>query len=154
MKLRLLHPGRAPTGPLGAAAEGYQRRIYGLKVETQFVRPHKAPDKRPKEALAEEAKRLQSAFTPQSVCVALCVEGDLWSSEALAKHLETWMNRGTKAVTFILGGAHGLDPAIKKKANHRWSLGRITLPHDLAQVVLWEQLYRAQTILRGEPYHK
>ena len=154
MKLVLLHPGRSPSGPLGQAIENYRGRVRGLKTEISLVRPNKDPDKAPKDALKDEAKRLNTRLDRAQVTVALCVEGDLWSSEDLSQRLNQWMNRGLKQVTFLLGGAHGLAPDLIKSATHRWSLGRITLPHELAMVVLWEQLYRAQTILRGEPYHK
>ena len=132
----------------------YQRRIRSLKTELCLVRPNKSPDRAPAEARAEEAARLLKRLDPRGITIALDVKGDLWSSEDVAKRLEGWMNRGVKTVSFLLGGAHGLAPDLLARANARWSLGRITLPHELAMVVLWEQLYRAQTILRGEPYHK
>ena len=76
------------------------------------------------------------------------------SSTAIAKALQRWMNSGHVAVCFALGSAYGLHPSVKEKAQACWSFGKITLPHDLARIVLWEQLYRAGTILKGEPYHK
>jgi 23S rRNA (pseudouridine1915-N3)-methyltransferase len=71
----------------------------------------------------------------------------------LARRLEAWM-RDARPVALAIGGSRGLDPALVAAASDRWSLGPLTLPHELARVVVAEQLYRATTILRGEPYHK
>jgi len=68
--------------------------------------------------------------------------------------MDGWMNSGARAIVFALGGPWGLSDAVRKRARVSLSLGPLTLPHELARVVLWEQLYRAGTILRGEPYHK
>ena len=85
--------------------------------------------------------------------VALEPGGDAWTTEELAKHLEKQMLHGTPGVTFLIGGALGLPKAVVQKATRRLSLSNLTLPHRLARVVLCEQLYRAMTIIRGEPYH-
>ena len=95
-----------------------------------------------------------SNHRPGDVLVALDVRGKALSSEALAAQMETWMTRGVKVVHLTVGGAEGLSSAVLERADLRWSLGPLTLPHDLAMVVMWEQLYRAMTIIRGEPYHK
>ena len=76
-----------------------------------------------------------------------------WSSETLATRLGRWRDEG-RHLAFLVGGSHGLSPELARGAQHRWSLGAITLPHELARVVVYEQLYRAWTIIRGEPYHK
>ena len=80
--------------------------------------------------------------------------GEQVSSEALAKRLQSWLSSGHRATVFALGSAHGLSPELIRSASWAWSFGKLTLPHDLARVVFWEQLYRAQSILRGAPYHK
>jgi 23S rRNA (pseudouridine1915-N3)-methyltransferase len=85
--------------------------------------------------------------------VALLKEGEAWTSEQLAAHTERW-ERDARAVTFVIGGPDGLSPALSERAQLRWSLGPLTLPHELARVVVYEQLYRAYTIRRGEPYHR
>jgi 23S rRNA (pseudouridine1915-N3)-methyltransferase len=85
--------------------------------------------------------------------VALTRQGEPWSSRELAHQLEQW-RQGRRPVAFLLGGSHGLDSDQFEAADQRWSLGPLTLPHELARVVVCEQLYRAFTILRGEPYHK
>ncbi len=85
--------------------------------------------------------------------VALDVVGAAVSSEEMATRLARLMARGKGDVALLIGGADGLPPAILKGASERWSLSRLTLPHRLARVLLAEQLYRAMTILRNEPYH-
>ncbi|MES2124435.1 MAG: 23S rRNA (pseudouridine(1915)-N(3))-methyltransferase RlmH [Gemmatimonadota bacterium] len=101
----------------------------------------------------EEGKRLLEALPEQADAVLLDLEGNAWSSEALATELQQWRERG-RDVAFLIGGAVGVSTAVTQRAALRWSLGPLTLPHELARVVVTEQLYRATTILRGEPYHK
>jgi 23S rRNA (pseudouridine1915-N3)-methyltransferase len=85
--------------------------------------------------------------------VALEPGGVAWTTEELARHLEQAMVHGTPGIAFVIGGALGLPAEVVKKASRRLSLSNLTLPHRLARVVLCEQLYRAMTIIRGEPYH-
>jgi 23S rRNA (pseudouridine1915-N3)-methyltransferase len=85
--------------------------------------------------------------------VALAREGREWTSAELARRVDEW-RLAARPVTFLVGGSRGLAAGLLERANARWSLGPLTLPHELARVVVLEQLYRAFTILRGEPYHK
>jgi len=85
--------------------------------------------------------------------VALTREGSAWSSRDLAQRVERW-RIGAKPVALAIGGSHGLGPGVLERADVRWSLGPLTLPHELARVVVVEQLYRAFTMLDGHPYHK
>jgi 23S rRNA (pseudouridine1915-N3)-methyltransferase len=101
----------------------------------------------------EEAKRLEEKIANGGAFVALAREGAPWSSTDLAQQLGRWL-LSARQVSLVVGGSHGLDPAFLNRASARWSLGPLTLPHELARVVAIEQLYRAFTILRGEPYHK
>lgn len=102
---------------------------------------------------AEEAERLGARVEKGSNLVALARVGAGWSSADLASQLERWL-LAARPLTFVIGGSHGLDSSLIARAVARWSLGPLTLPHELARVVVGEQLYRAFTILRGEPYHK
>lgn len=101
----------------------------------------------------EEAARLRARLPAGAVTVALARQGTGWSSTDLAGMLEQW-RRLARPVAFLIGGSRGLAPNLIAGAAARWSLGPLTLPHELARVVVAEQLYRALTILRGEPYHK
>jgi 23S rRNA (pseudouridine1915-N3)-methyltransferase len=102
---------------------------------------------------AEEAGRLGARIAEGSTLVALTRDGAGWSSTDLARQLERWL-LAARPVALVIGGSHGLDPSWLGRATARWSLGPLTLPHELARVVVIEQLYRAFTILKGEPYHK
>jgi 23S rRNA (pseudouridine1915-N3)-methyltransferase len=102
---------------------------------------------------AEEAERLGARITEDSNVVALARVGAGWTSADLARQLERWL-LAARPLAFVIGGSHGLDSSLIARAVATWSLGPLTLPHELARVVVGEQLYRAFTILRGEPYHK
>ena len=136
----------------------YQRRLKRhFRVEEVLVKAQKLKREdrsHVREALHQEGQRLLKALGPNDHLVALKIDGQRWSSEGLAEHLQNWMSRGHKACVFVLGSAWGLDKAVTSRANQCWSLGPMTLAHDLARVVFWEQLYRASTIIRHEPYHK
>ena len=85
--------------------------------------------------------------------IALDLEGEAWTSEQLADLTARWDMEG-RDVTFVIGDADGLPEKVLENAERRWSLGPLTLPHELARVVVYEQLYRAYTIRRGEKYHR
>lgn len=157
MILRLVHPGTAPKGPLEDAARDYRQRLERtFRVEETWVRAAKGEAKTEDRsaALADEAERILAHVRDRDRLVALDRTGKALSSEALSERLAAWMLARHTAVVFALGSASGLGEAVVAKAHERWSFGPLTLPHDLARVVLWEQLYRAHTILSGVPYHK
>lgn len=153
MIIRLVHPGTAPRGPLEAAAVEYKDRVARVtRVEEVWLKPAKKPD--PSAALAEEAERILATLKERDRLVALDRTGKALPSEALAKRIDVWSQLGLGAVVFALGSAHGLAPSVLARADEALSFGPLTLPHDLARVVFWEQIYRGYSILRGEPYHK
>lgn len=94
------------------------------------------------------------ALSPKTHVVVLAIEGKQHTSEAFAAHLDDLGLYGQSDIAFIIGGSDGVDQAVYARASELLSFGKITLPHNLARVVLLEQLYRAQKISRGEPYHK
>lgn len=153
MRLCLLHPGAAARGPLDEAARDYLGRVQRrVRAEELFLKPSRREE--PEAALKEEAERLRGTLGDRDLVVALDRTGEAWSSETLASHLDTWLLDAPPRVAFILGSSHGIDPGLSRSARLRWSFGRLTLPHDLARVVFWEQIYRAFTIREGGPYHK
>ena len=101
----------------------------------------------------EEAGRLARQVREAATVVALARVGAGWTSEDLAQQLERW-RRAARPLAFVIGGSHGLDRSLISRAAATWSLGPLTLPHELARVVVAEQLYRGFTILGREPYHK
>jgi 23S rRNA (pseudouridine1915-N3)-methyltransferase len=135
------------------AADDYARRLkrYANIREQEVREASKAPNAVAQRA--EEAARLETKIAEGGTLVALGREGSGWSSRELARQLERWVLTA-RPLTFAIGGSQGLDAGLLSRAHARWSLGPLTLPHELARVVVFEQLYRAFTILRGEPYHK
>ena len=103
-----------------------------------------------RELLRERA--LESALPNSGRIVALTVDGKALTSLTLARQLQTWSDDGGGRLCFVIGGATGLSDAVLRRVHAQLSLSSLTLPHRLARVVLLEQLYRAFTIMRGEPY--
>ena len=102
----------------------------------------------------EEGKRLLARVPAGAEVVALHETGRAWDSHRLAAYLAELQLRASPGAAFVIGGAYGLSDEILARARHQLSLSAFTLPHELARLVLAEQLYRAATINRGEPYHK
>ena len=135
------------------ACDDYLRRL-GRHVKFREVEVREASRAPGVDAQrAEEAARLEARIPAGARLVALARQGSAWSSEELARRLGRWLHEG-RPVALAIGGSRGLAPELLAGASDRWSLGPLTLPHELARVVVAEQLYRAGTILRGEPYHK
>jgi 23S rRNA (pseudouridine1915-N3)-methyltransferase len=135
------------------AADDYLARLgrYVTIEEREVKEASRAPSL---EVGQRDEHEALAARVPQgSRLVALERVGKAWSSEELARRLDDW-RLTSRPVTFVIGGSHGLAPALLAQADDAWSLGALTLPHELARVVVLEQLYRGFTILRGEPYHK
>jgi 23S rRNA (pseudouridine1915-N3)-methyltransferase len=136
-----------------AALDDYGKRLqrYAVFREHEVREASRAPNVAAQRL--EEAQRLTSRLPLAGSVVALARVGAGWTSADLAKQLERWMLTA-RPLAFVVGGSHGLDASLIGRATATWSLGPLTLPHELARVVVAEQLYRAFTILRGEPYHK
>lgn len=105
-------------------------------------------------AREREGAAILAALSPAAHVVLLAIEGKERSSVALSQRLDALALGGTSDFAFVIGGSDGVSDAVRARANETLSFGPITLPHNLARVVLLEQLYRAQKISRGEPYHK
>jgi 23S rRNA (pseudouridine1915-N3)-methyltransferase len=135
------------------AFDDYARRLrrYVAFREHEVREASRAPNVAAQRA--QEAERLAARMPEYATIVALARVGAGWTSADLAKQLERWLVEA-RPLTFVIGGSHGLDTSLISRAVASWSLGPLTLPHELARVVVIEQLYRAFTILRREPYHK
>lgn len=158
MKITVICVGRLKEKYLKDAMEEYLKRISRYaKVEILEIPDEKIPDnageKTEKQLLITEGNAILSKIKDNSFVTAMCVEGELVSSEELAELVSAAaMKKGH--MTLIIGGSLGLDDRVKKKADKCISFGRITLPHQLMRIVLAEQLYRAFKINSGETYHK
>ena len=135
------------------ACDDYLRRLsrYGTVAEREIKESGGAGT--PEQRVKEESKRIAAALPQRGTIIVLDRTGTGWSSEILARHLERW-RVAALPVVLVVGGAFGVDQELLRRAGSRWSLGPLTLPHELARVIVLEQWYRAWTILRGEPYHK
>ncbi|MDE1885673.1 MAG: 23S rRNA (pseudouridine(1915)-N(3))-methyltransferase RlmH [Xanthomonadaceae bacterium] len=107
----------------------------------------------PARTITEEGAALLAAIPKGAHTVALDGRGKPWSSEELAQQLARWRMQG-KDLAFLVGGADGLAPDVFARADQRWSLGPLTLPHPLVRIVVAEQLYRAASLLANHPYHR
>ena len=139
MRYRVVAVGRMKNAGLRAVCDEYLERLrHYTKVEEHEVK--------------DEA-RVLGAVPEGARLVALTRRGDEWSSVQLAEWTERWEMDG-RDVVFAIGGADTLPDEVLRAAERLWSLSQLTLPHEVARVVLYEQLYRAHTIRRGEPYHR
>jgi 23S rRNA (pseudouridine1915-N3)-methyltransferase len=155
MKIQLLAVGK-PRGPIADAIADYESRIRRY-YSFEAVEVREEPAKRgrsPDQIREEEAKRLVARAGTGVELIALHRDGEPWTSEELARYLETLALRSSPGVSFFIGGAIGLGDSLLQRARTRLALSAFTLPHELARLVFTEQLYRAGTISRGEPYHK
>ena len=105
-------------------------------------------------ALEREAAAIREKLPKSGALVAMCIEGQLLSSKALARQLQTFALGGKSQITFLIGGSVGLHPTLKAQADLRLSMSPMTFPHHLARVMLLEQIYRAFQIQEGTRYHK
>lgn len=147
--------GRNRASALRRATEEYEERLrHYIRFEAVVVEPARLPDARAAEAREREAAALERRLPDDLELVALTREGERWTTRALADYLEDMRTYGRPGAVFAIGGAHGLARGLLSRARRQLALSSMTLPHEVARLVLTEQLYRAATILRGEPYHK
>jgi 23S rRNA (pseudouridine1915-N3)-methyltransferase len=146
----------APRSPeLAAAIRDYEARAARYwPLEIREVREASAKSTPPDIVRAREGERLRAAAGSDALMVACDAGGDLMDSIEFAHWLGSERVRAARDVVFLIGGALGLAADVLSAARRRLALARWTLPHEMARLVLAEQLYRAGTILRGEPYHK
>lgn len=150
-RLEILAVGRLDAD-LRPAFAHYERLIGGLcRMSVREVREVPLRGRAVAEVLRDEGRRLLSELSPGGIIVALDARGRGYDSEAFAARLRTWSEAGT--VTFVVGGSLGLADEVKAAARESLSLSQLTLPHQLARVVLAEQLFRGLKIIRGETYH-
>ena len=152
MRLRIIWLGKTRDARLRGLIEDYVGRLsHFARVEITEVREAGRTDK---VGIDRDIKRISDALPAGSMTVILDPDGVEWTSLQLAGQVQGWENRGIKEVVFVIGGPNGLAPALLSQADKCWSLSRLTLTHEMARVLLLEQLYRAYTIIQGLPYQK
>jgi 23S rRNA (pseudouridine1915-N3)-methyltransferase len=139
-RIRILAVGKVRKGWVLEGIATYLKRLPGLQV----VELRDA-------GKAREAEAIQAALRPEEQLVVLAEEGQVFDSQAFARRLE---GSGSERLALVIGGAEGIAPALKARACWMLSLSPMTFPHELARLLLLEQLYRALTIQQGGPYHK
>ena len=157
MKIRLLWMRSTADPELLAVAERYLNRIkHFLPIEVMEIAPPRGGQNEKDLAMmrARDSERLLAALPSQGYTVVLDERGKSVDSLKFAKWLERWTIDQPHGVTFVAGGDAGLDDRIRKRADQILSLSAMTLPHQLARVVLLEQIYRACTLMRNITYHK
>jgi len=159
MKITLLTAGTLQESYWREAVSEYQKRLsrtWPLSVVEigEEKLPRDPSDGDIAAALAQEARRFSAKIPPRAYVIALCIEGEMLTSDALSRRMEDAALRGFSDIVFLIGSSHGLCASLKTRADLRLSFSRMTFPHQLARVLLCEQIYRAAEIARGSRYHK
>jgi 23S rRNA (pseudouridine1915-N3)-methyltransferase len=155
MKLILPLLGKTKEKYLDQAAQDYAGRLRRyLPLEIKVLKSKHAKNDADQVIMAREAEQLLNHAATASLTVVLDPTGREHTSEELASSLESWENRGIQTVCFLIGGHLGLDQKVRQRADHIWSLSRLTFTHEMTRFILLEQLYRACSIKAGHNYHK
>ena len=159
MRLIVIAVGRMKQGPERELAERYRKRFdeIGRKLGFRGLDIHEISESRARDArtrIAEEAAAIAASIPENSVLVSLDERGDNIDSVGLARHLGRFRDQSVANMVFVIGGADGLSPELRRKQKLGLAFGTATWPHQLVRVMLLEQLYRAATILSGHPYHR
>ena len=155
MRARLIAVGeRMPAWVAEGFAEYRKRLSHDLPLDLVELKPGiRGKGRDDARAIQDEGAAILAALPQDIHVVALDGRGKTWSSEELAAQLAKWRMAG-RDLAFLIGGPDGHAPEVLQRADQRWSLGSLTLPHMLVRLVLAEQLYRATTIMSGHPYHR
>jgi len=151
MKIIVAAIGRAKTGPERELFQSYLARL-PWTVELKEIEIKKESDTGTR--VAREGSALVNACPPQARIIALDERGKTETSAMFAARIGRWRDDGDRTIVFLIGGADGLDDAIRSRADTILSFGSVTWPHMLVRALLAEQLYRAHSILSGHPYHR
>jgi 23S rRNA (pseudouridine1915-N3)-methyltransferase len=159
MRILVIAVGRLKQGPERELAETYRKRAEGVgralgfrEIEIVEIRESRAQDAERRRT--EESIAIANVIPERAMLVVLDERGDNLDSAALAGLLREWRAEDRPAVCFVIGAADGLAESLRRDAKRRLAFGAATWPHQLARVMLLEQLYRAGTILAGHPYHR
>jgi len=155
MKIKLLAVGRTDSTALGELISEYETRLRRfIPFSIEYVPDIKKSGKLSEaEQMAKEAELLLAKTKPEDKLIILDERGTQHTSVGLAKFLQQIMNSGVKQVVFIIGGPYGVDQRLKQRAADSWSLSKLTFSHQMVRLFAVEQLYRAMTILKNQPYH-
>lgn len=153
MRLRFIWTGKTKDARLRALCEEYLERVAHF-VRCEIVELRETKGSFGRAGIEKDSRRISDALHDGTMLVLLDPGGAQWSSEDLAAQMQRWSNEGKREVSFVIGGPQGVSNELAAKADKRWSFSRLTLTHEMARVILLEQLYRAYTIINGLPYQK
>ncbi|MBR6666843.1 MAG: 23S rRNA (pseudouridine(1915)-N(3))-methyltransferase RlmH [Clostridia bacterium] len=159
MSITLITVGKMKEKPYRLMADEYLKRLsrYGKVDEVELPDlPEPANSSPAIEAQIKdkEGDAILSRLKPSDYVIAMTIPGKQWDSPGLSRHLDDLMNRGNSNIVFLIGGSLGLSDKVIARADEEMSMSRMTFPHQLARVMLLEQVYRAMKIRSGERYHK
>ncbi len=159
MEIHIAAIGRMKAGPERALFEHYKKRLEDIGHSNGISAVHlrefaEGTGRATAERKKKEAVVLLKAIPQDAMIVALDENGSVLSSKKFAGEIGRWRDDGMRHLVFVLGGADGLDVQLVKQAGRVISLGRMTWPHQIARILLCEQLYRAMAIITGHPYHR
>ncbi len=148
MKFRFIWPGKTKDEHLRALVQEYLKRLQRF-VRCELIEIREVPG-----SVEKESARLVEALSGSNLTILLAVDGRDWSSHELAAEVRRWENDSVKEISVVIGGPNGVSADIADRAQVQWRLSRLTLTHEMARVLVLEQIYRAYTINRGIPYQK
>ena len=148
MKFRFIWPGKTKDEHLRALVQEYLKRLQRF-VRCELIEIREVPG-----SVEKESARLVEALSGSNLTILLAVDGREWNSHELAAEVRRWENDSVKEIAVVIGGPNGVSADIADRAQVQWRLSRLTLTHEMARVLVLEQLYRAYTINRGIPYQK
>ena len=159
MHLLVISIGKLKQGPERELAERYRDRFddIGRKLGFRGLAIHEISESRARDAatrINEEAAAISALIPEKAVLVALDERGSSVDSVSFARHIGKWRDESVPHNVFVIGGADGLSPELRRKAKLSIAFGAATWPHQMVRVMLLEQIYRAATILFGHPYHR
>jgi 23S rRNA (pseudouridine1915-N3)-methyltransferase len=159
MRLAVIAIGRLKQGPERELADRYRGRFddIGRKLGFRGLDVHEIPESRVRDAgqrIRQEAAAILALVPEGATLVVLDERGENIDSAAFADRLGRWRDQAVVSTVFVVGGADGLSPELRRKAGLSIAFGTATWPHQIVRVMLLEQIYRAATILAGHPYHR
>jgi 23S rRNA (pseudouridine1915-N3)-methyltransferase len=144
---------RSRRSAVATLCDDYLRRLERYNIRATLDECTRTSGSDRAHAIEQQTQRVLDRIEPDDYVVVLDERGTQLSSDEFARLVERVLEERHRRIVFVVGGAYGIGERLRRRADTVLSLGRMTLPHELARVVLCEQLYRALTILRGEPYH-
>lgn len=159
LNIKIIATGSLKESYLRDACSEYKKRLGAwVKVEEIELKEEKLPENPSQSqidsALERESKAIFEKISNKSYVIAMCVEGKQLTSEELASKINEITNIGKSEICFIIGSSFGLAPSVKQRADYKLSVSKLTFPHQLLRVILYETTYRSISIINGTRYHK